>query len=153
MSIEWFTVFFSVVTAGIGYYARHLIEKRKELQNEVNKERRKVYQEFVNLTIDQLKIIDLEDPALVVINEKMFEFYKTYMLYASPDVINALSDYKQFQFKYIGREDETDVKQQYQKMSKVIMEMREDLGLSNKELGTYGEKVFRTMLSNYSDIM
>ena len=129
MTLEWFTVFFSVLTAGIGYYARHIIEKRKELQNEVNIERRKVYQQFVDIIIDDLHSqSEPEKQDFKAVNDAMFSFYKKYMLYASPDVINAMGEYRQYNFSLLLGKDTMNPKTHYAKLSKVLMEMREDLG-------------------------
>ena len=79
----------------------------------------------------------------------MFDFLKEYMLYASPDVVNAFGDYRQYIFKEVYGKERIDTRMQYQKLSKVIMEMREDLGLSNKDIGTFGERTFKAVLIDY----
>ena len=152
MTLEWFTVFFSVVTAGIGYYARHIIEKRKELQNEVNVERRAVYQKFVDIIVEDLHSQSEPDKQdFKKVNDAMFDFYKKYMLYASPDVINAMGNYRQYNFALLTGKETMNPRVHYENLSKVLLEMREDLGLSNKNLGDNGERAFKTMLMDYHD--
>ncbi|QIE60124.1 hypothetical protein G5B37_11295 [Rasiella rasia] len=161
MDFKWYELLIPIVTGILGYLLRLFFDKRKELYSEATKERRKLYLTFLELTMDlfqltanQAKLEQSEfQTKFATINEKMFAFYTTYMLYATPDVITALSNFKQFQYQYIGREHETDLKAQYEMLGAVIKEMREDLGLSNKDLGKSGEKVFRTMLTNYNTIM
>lgn len=161
MDFKWYEILIPIATGVLGYLARYYLDKRKELYGEATKERRKLYLVFLELTMDLFQLtenqtkLELEEVTkrLAEVNEKMFAFYTTYMLYATPDVINALSDFKQFQYQYIGREHETDLKLQYEMLGKVIKEMRQDLGLSNKHLGGNGEKVFRTMLTDYNKVM
>jgi hypothetical protein len=40
-----------ILGAGVGYLIKYSIEKKKELVNEVTKERRAIYQQYVNLMI------------------------------------------------------------------------------------------------------
>ncbi|WP_245967245.1 hypothetical protein [Ulvibacterium marinum] len=82
----------------------------------------------------------------------LYEFYKKYVLYASPKVIIAFSDY--FQFMYQQNEDEkTDSKQHLLLMTKIMVEMRKDLGLKNKDLGKNGQKLMRALIKDYDVII
>ena len=151
MEFHWYQLMIPLAAGGLGYYARHLIERRRELQNKVNERRREVYQKFVNLVIDDLVEVGKEPPEVPqnLSHNKMFDFLKEYMLYASPDVVNAFGDYRQYIFKEVYGKEKIDTRMQYQKLSKVIMEMREDLGLSNKDIGTFGERTFKAVLIDY----
>ncbi|MFR4026004.1 MAG: hypothetical protein ACLTZY_10295 [Alistipes indistinctus] len=66
---------------GAGYLIRHIIEKRKELQNEVTKERRELYQQFIDLVIDIFgsSKIGRENSEMDLI-QKLYTFYKKYVL-------------------------------------------------------------------------
>ena len=44
MEFHWYQLMIPLAAGGLGYYARHLIERRRELQNKVNERRREVYQ-------------------------------------------------------------------------------------------------------------
>lgn len=155
MSIELLlTISLPLIGAGIGYLIRYNIEKKKELLNEVTKERRILYQQFVDLVITlfgQVKKGKSNDSKFV---EELYEFYKKYILYASPKVINSFSDY--FQYLYESNKNNNigaDLKIHITKLSKIMHDMRKDLGLSNKGLGENGEALFRAIMSDYDIIM
>ena len=139
---------------GAGYLIRHIIEKRKELQNEVTKERRELYQQFIDLVIDIFgsSKIGRENSEMDLI-QKLYTFYKKYVLYASPDVINSFSDYFQFLYANEDNSDLNKLKNHFRKLTKIMYDMRVDLGLSNRHLGKNGEKLFRALISDYDKIM
>lgn len=145
MSLEWFTLFFAAFTGIAGYLGRMFYDRKKELRDEATKERRTIYKKFIEIAIDQLSNRNTED-----LDGRMFDFYKTYLLYASPDVINAMGEYQQ----HVMHQDvnNPDLNGQYKKQAKVIYEMREDLGLSIKNLGSHGQHVFKTILTNYDEV-
>lgn len=82
------------------------------------KEKRELCQQFVNLIIDLFsnskRGIEVPEGEMVDI---LFSFYKKYILYASPQVINAFSDY--FQYLY-NKEDNEDTKAHFTKLTKVM---------------------------------
>lgn len=138
-----------LIGAGVGFLIKYSIEKKKELTNEVTKERRDIYQQYVNLMIGLFASTKTNNKNS---SDKMltdlFEFYKKYVLYASPKVIKAYSDY----FQYLYRQndnDENDSKKHLQYMTKIMLEMRKDLGLKNKGLGKNGEMLMRALIKDY----
>lgn len=148
------TILLPIIGGGIGFFIKHLIEKNKELSSQITKERRELYQQFVNLVIDIFSVSKTgknQPDKLILV--KLFDFYKKYILYASPSVINAFSDY--FQFLYISNSEDKpmDNRIHFKKLSKIMVEMRKDLGLSNKSLGEDGEKLFRALLTDFDLIM
>ena len=140
--------------AGIGFYLKHLIEKRKDLQSQVTSERRELYQQFVNLIIDIFSGVKTgkNQPDTKILN-KLYEFYKKYILFASPEVINSFSDYFQYLYFTNTESGNMDYKIHFQKLSKIMIEMRKDLGLSNKALGINGERIFRALIIDFDKIM
>ena len=142
-----------LIGAGIGYLLKSYIEKKKELTNEITKERRAIYQQYVNLMIGifaNTKANKKNNPDKMLTD--LYEFYKKYVLYASPKVIIAFSDY--FQFMYHQNEnDETDSKQHLLYMTKIMAEMRKDLGLKNNNLGKNGQKLMRALIKDYDVII
>lgn len=145
MSLEWFSLFFAMFTGVAGYLGRMFYDRKKELKAKATETRREIYRDFINIIVDQL-----HDPGMEGLNERMIEFQKTYMLFASPDVINALGEYQQ----YVMHQDihNPNLNLQYSKQARVIYEMREDLGLSVSNLGAQGEILFKGILSNYSQV-
>jgi hypothetical protein len=66
-----------VFWAGVGFLIKHIIEKKRDLYNQVNNERRELYQQFVNLIIDIFSSLkkNTNQPEKHIIN-KLYEFYK-----------------------------------------------------------------------------
>jgi len=69
-----------LIGAGVGYLIKQNIEKKKELLSDVHKERRELYQQFVNLIVDIFKQSkknkNIGDDTI----NKLYEFYKKYIL-------------------------------------------------------------------------
>ena len=115
----------------------------------ITDERRRIYQEFVNIVIDLLVASKkIQSPNQAQLLKKLYEFYKKYVVYASPKVINSFGDYFQYMYK---NPDSTETKTLFKYLSKIMMCMRDDLGLSNKSLGKNGERIFRALLSDYDE--
>ena len=141
-----------VFGAGVGYLIKTNIEKKKALTNEVTKERREIYQQYVNLMIgffDHTKVKRKDSDSKMI--SELFDFYKKYVLYASPSVIKSFSDYFQFLYKNNGKEN-FDSKKNLNHMTKIMLEMRKDLGLKNKGLGKNGEMLMRALLTDYDEL-
>ncbi len=85
--------------------------------------------------------------------KKLYEFYKKYILYASPGVINSFSDYFQYLYATNSQKVTLDLKVLFTKLSKIMIEMRKDLGLINQDLGENGEKLFRAIITDFDEIM
>ncbi|MCD4713060.1 MAG: hypothetical protein K8R73_07250 [Clostridiales bacterium] len=148
------TIFLPLLGALVGYIIRHNLDKKKELASEINKERRELYQQFVNLIIDIFSSIktgeQFVDKDLI---NKLFGFYKKYVLFASPGVINAYSDYFQFLYAAQGNSENVEPKKHIYTLSKIMYEMRKDLGLKNRKLGDNGINLFRAMLTDFDKMM
>lgn len=135
---------------GIGWLIQQNITSKRELLSEVAKERRIHYQKFVDLVFTLFSGIknDNETGPEEMVSD-IYEFYKKYVVYASPKVIEAFSNY--FQFLYAHPENaESDSKESFQKLGKIMLAMRSDLGLANKNLGANGEVLFKAILKDYS---
>ncbi len=152
--ITTLTIILPLVGAAIGYFVKQKIEEKKQLLSEVHKERRELYQRYVDLIVDILNNTKrgnkINEPEYV---GKIFDFYKKYILYASPDVINAFSDYFQYLYHLNDTQELMSQKAHFSKLSLILYQMRKDLGLSNKNLGTNGERLFRAILVDFDSIM
>jgi hypothetical protein len=147
------TISLPFIGAGIGFLTKHYIEKNKEIANELTKQRREIYQQYVNLIIDlfsknKINQKKKEDNLLT----ELFEFYKKYILYASPNVIKAFSDYFQFIYNQNDFENDKDSKKSLEFMTKIMLEMRKDIGLKNDGLGENGEMLLRALINDYHKI-
>jgi len=152
-SITVLTIALPFIGAGIGYLIKHYIEKNKEIANELTKQRREIYQQYVNLIIDlfsknKINQNKKEDNLLA----ELFEFYKKYILYASPNVIKAFSDYFQFVYNQQGNGNVEDSKKSLEFMTKIMLEMRKDIGLKNDGLGVNGQMLLRALINDYDTI-
>ena len=143
-----------LIGAGIGFLIKHSIEKKKELTSEITKERREIYQQFVNLIIGLWSDSKSGKKSNSNLTQKLYEFYKKYVLYASPEVIIAFSDYFQYLYDTNKTENgEFDTKNHLIKLTNIMAEMRKDLGLNNKGLGKNGEMLLRAMFTDYDKII
>ena len=139
-----------LIGAAIGYFIKQSIEKKKELLSEVTKERRLIYQQYVNLIMDIFANTKESNGKKINMVEELYGFYKKYMLYASPNVIKAFSDY--FQFLYT-QDTQANLSKNMKLLSKIMLEMRKDLGLKNNGLGSNGEMLLRAILKDYDQIL
>jgi hypothetical protein len=148
------TIALPLIGAVVGYFIKHSIEKKKELLTEVTKERREHYQKFIDLIMDVFMNAKTEDhlESKIVI-QKLYDFNKKYILYASPKVIKATSNYFQYLYSKSGETDQLDPRIHIEKLSKIIIEMRTDIGLSNKSLGKNGKKLLRSLITDFDKIM
>ncbi|MDM1514115.1 hypothetical protein [Myroides odoratimimus] len=148
------TITLPVLGAFIGYFIKSSIEKKQALLSEVSKERREHYQKFIDLMIELFNTTKsgkkIPDKDLVV---SLNTFYKKYILYASPKVINSFSDYFQYLYRYSENTSAVDSKVQLRKLTRVMKAMRADLGLSNNNLGKDGEKIFRALIKDFDDVI
>jgi len=150
MSITVLTIALPLIGAGIGYLIKSNIEKKKELTNELTKQRREMYQQYVNLVIYIFANTKLSKNTSNNNNLKsLFEFYKKYVLFASPNVIQAFSDY--FQSLY-NPDEAQDYKKSLSLITKIMLEMRKDLGLNNSGLGINGEVLMRALITDFDKI-
>jgi hypothetical protein len=78
---------------------------------------------------------------------------KKYILYASPRVINTFSDYFQYLYSINESSNKTESLVHFKKLSRIMIEMRKDLGLSNKNLGKDGVKLFRALITDFDRIL
>jgi hypothetical protein len=139
-----------LLAAGFGYLFKENADRKKILQSEVYKEKREMYQGFVNLIVGLFSNARMKiDTPTEELVDTLYSFYKKYILFASPEVINAFSDY--FQFLY--HQDVTNHKLHFSRLTKVMAVMREDLGLENTNLGEEGERIFRAIITDFDEIM
>ncbi len=152
-TITFVTVILPLIGGGFGYFIKHQLEKKKKFQSKITDERRELYQQFVDFVIDILRNTKSNSK----LNESdilntLFNFYKKYVLYASPEVINTYSDYFQYLYKLNELNSKIDTKTHIQKLTRVIKAMRKDLGLTNKNLGNDGEMIFRALFTDFDEI-
>ena len=139
----------SLLIGGIlGYFIKYFLDKKQEIISKNNEIKRKNYKKFVDLVVDVFianKFSQKSDAEKQKeIAGKIDDFYRDYVLYASPDVIHAFASWMQFMFA-----EKKDSKKHFLLLSNIIKQMRKELGLSNKNLGKSGEVVFKALLKDY----
>ncbi len=151
-TLELLGTIFTVIGAVIGYILRYKYDSRKERNIRNTEVKREMYGRFVSMIIDLFKKGEDFDPENTIHPEfidGLYEFYKDYILYSSPKVINAFGDFMQYTYKH---PENSDAKITLGMLANVIKEMRSELGLSNKDLGTNGERIFKAILEDYHKI-
>lgn len=144
------TILLPLIGGGVGFLLKRYLDKKREIFNENAKERRQAYQDFVDLIIDIFANSKLGNQQKNHLT-KLYAFYKKNILFAPPKVVNAFADYMQFIYHY----DENDIKSQYiqiKMLTRVLKEMRTDLGLKNDNLGEDGEKLMRAIINDFDSI-
>lgn len=141
------------LVATIGNVIKYWLDSKKDYQNEITKERRDLYQKFVSVFIDVLmsnKRGEELDMGRVV--TELGEVYKKYILYASPKVILVYSAFFQYIYIHDNAQVEKDGSLLLKLVTNIMKEMRMDLGLSNKHLGSNGEVLLKALLNDYKSI-
>ena len=131
----------------MGYYFKYYLDKKKDLVSEVTKERREMYQTYVDLILNiwmgtKVGKADPSDHVIV-----LQDFFKKNTMYASPKVIKSLSSLFQYMYAHDGKPSDT--KKVIILMTRTIKDMRSDLGLSNKGLGENGEELIRPLIKDW----
>ena len=147
------TIVLPLLGAGIGYLLKEKVERKKTLEIEVIRERREHYQQFVDLIINLLKQSKEGNSRPEDFLSSYYEFYKKYILYASPSVISAFSDYFQCLFQANEGGPQVDHKTHFRLLTRILTAMRRDLGLDNKNLGKDGEVLLRAIINDFDKIM
>ncbi len=153
--MQYITIFGPIIVASIaliggtlGYFLKDFLDRKKELTSENIKILRESYQAFVENVVKLFKSTK-ENNSENAINEVIkgiYDFYAKYLLYASPELVQAFGNFMQFSYKI---EEQKDPKQMIKLLSNVIKVMRSDLGLSNNGLGENGEEIFRALIKDY----
>ena len=137
-----------IIGGFIGYFIKYFLDRQKDFTSEIDRERRKHYQDFIDLIINLFETTKNKADETIPLDfqSKLYNFYKKYMLYASPNVINNFSNLFQYIYTQEGEGNELNSREILTKLSKVIKAMRSDLGLSNKGLGKNGENIFKAII-------
>lgn len=140
----------TIVGGGIGYFLKFYLDKKKELVSEITKERRAMYQQFVDLIINIFVGSKFNRNSTDKHVEDLYKIFKKNIMYASPGVIRALSDF--FQYLYASEGQKGNPKAIFRHVTSTIKEMRKDLGLSNKGLGIDGEELLRPLIKDWDQL-
>ena len=137
------------VGALIGYGIRYQLDKRKELVSEVNRERRAVYQQIVEFLFGMLQ--DTKQGKPIDTNKMVVDLYRIYskkVLYASPQVIDALNEFMEQTQQMTAAGKSADPYRVMYRMSELMAAMRKDLGLSNKRMGKHHRRLLRVLITD-----
>lgn len=144
----------TVIGGGVGYFMKYYLDKKKEIQSEIYIQKRAMYQDFIRIIVDLIAGTKNEDTESKTYKKKiensvnqLYDFYKSYLIYSSPEFINAFGDF--MQYTYSG---ESNTRTMLINLSRVIKSLRKEVGLSNRGLGKNGEKVFKAIFNDYEKI-
>ncbi len=136
------------IGALIGYVIRYQFDKKKELVSEVNKERRAVYQQMIDMLLGILEDVKKgKDSDMDKLISDMFSIYRKNVLYASPQVINDFNNFLNHA-QSLSKGTVAAPQEVLFKMSQLIGTMRKDLGLSNKGTGRDNRGLLRGMITD-----
>lgn len=138
----------AAIGALLGYLLKYYLDKKQQITSDNTIEKRKAYQDFVNLYVDLMN-----DSTVSTAPTKLREFYKKYMLYGSPSVIKSLAELLQFFYKEPKLDSLREQRHAMKKIARVFKTMRSDIGLSNYTLGHNGELLMRAIIKDYDHIM
>ena len=150
MTIEnWLTLAGILAGAGVGYFVKFLLDKRTQFVTKNAEIKRGAYLELCELMLDlfsQDKIGKMSTKSMLT---RLNSFYSKYILYASPSVIVSFGELMQYIYQHAERLDASIT---MRKMTHVFMEMRKDIGLSNKNLGSDAERILRARFTDYDEL-
>lgn len=153
-------VIVSVLGSGaVGYFIKYFLDKKASFTSANGEAKRETYQKFVNIMLSFFHETKKNQVLKRNAVDELAEFYKKYILYASPAVIKTFSDLMTHFYKRNNGEkaDEPmtlrETRKLLRKMTKIFKAMRKDIGLSNKGLGYNGQRLMRAMVTDYDDLM
>ena len=149
------TILLPLTGAGLGFLLKRYLDKKKELFNEIANERRQSYQDFINLIIDIFSADKIGNKKNKTESHvaKLYEFYKKNILFAPPKIVNAFGDYMQYIYSMEENKDPQKNRIHVLMLTRVMKEMRKDIGLKNTDLGDDGEKLMRAIINDFDKIM
>lgn len=147
--IQVITIGASLIGSGfLGYFAKYYLDKKQQFTTKNAEFKRAAYSEVIDLmmaVLSQNKLGSLPDKELV---KRLNSAYGKCILYASPEVINAFGDVMQYLYTV---DNQRDAKTTMTGMTKIFKYMREDIGLSNENLGDSAEKLMRVRINDYRE--
>lgn len=132
----------------IGYKIKAYIDRKEVLVSKASEKRREISQNFINILIGLLQDQKSGNTGREVTTktiQKLYEFYKPYILYASPKTIKSFGDMMQLFYS-----QPTDVQRVFSSVGRVFLSMREEIGLSNR--GLKETEFFRALITDYNKI-
>lgn len=126
-----------------GYFLKYYLDKRKELESNVLIKKREIYTRFVEAIIKAMD--SSEDPRKKEEAAKEFgKLYSEVLIYSSSKFITDFGNLMQYLFAKDANPSQT-----FSLLGITIQTMRKELGLDNKYLGTFGEKLFKPKIKDY----
>ena len=141
-----------IISGWVGYKIKAFIDRKELLFSKASEERRKIYQDFIDLIVESFKTAGDERKQRETLEEskgKLYDFYKKYVLYASPPVIKSYGNL--MQLLYENQPDaKPNTKDMFKHLGEFIKVMRDELGLSNKDIESY--EFFKPILRDYNKL-
>lgn len=148
---NWLTLISVVSSGAIGYLIKYALDKRAQFSSQNAEIKREIYKEYVDIissALDEFQkqngLQSKEQVDSLVNNLK--NFYKKAVLYVSPRVLNAFSDMLQHSYRQYN--DNQNSYRTVVLMMAVFKEMRKDIGLSSRGLGSGGIHLLRPLIND-----
>lgn len=148
---NWITLIGIFSSATLGYFVKYLLDKKAKFSSETAIIKRDMYEGYIKFIMSFINNYDeaskKQNMTEKEIINKMREFHQMAILYSSPKVINAFSDFLQYSYKH----PEGDGKSNYIMVlvTNIFREMRRDIGLSNRGLRSGAIRLIRPIINDY----
>jgi hypothetical protein len=139
--LPFLAVIFTALGVLIGYFVKAFLDKKERINSQLYEKKREAYRTFIGLVID---LFSGKETTTIVASFR--EFYKDCLFFASPKIITLYGDF--FQYLYLNPKVDKPF-EQMKLITKIIGEMRIEIGLSNKNLGKNSEILLRPIITDF----
>ena len=153
---NWISII-SIISGGcIGYLIKYSLDKRTLFSSRNAEIKREIYKDYVNTILKTVNEFQQQDGAPSKSQQERLikelqNFHKKAVLYASPKVLDKFSN--MLQNAYREYKDEENGLRTMVLMTAVFKEMRKDIGLSSRGLGSGGIRLLRPLINDYDKII
>ena len=153
---NWISII-SIISGGcIGYLIKYSLDKRTLFSSRNAEIKREIYKDYVNTILKTVNEFQQQDGAPSKSQQERLikelqNFHKKAVLYASPKVLDKFSN--MLQHAYREYKDEENGLRTMVLMTAVFKEMRKDIGLSSRGLGSGGIRLLRPLINDYDKII
>lgn len=145
-----------ILSGFVGYFIKYFLDKKSMFSSKNSEIKREMYKEYVEIILSTLDTFQDQDGQPTEAQSKelvsqLKDFHKKAVLYASPKVLKAFSD--MLQHSYREFKDKDNALRTMVLMTAIFKEMRKDIGLSNRGLGSGGIRLIRPLINDYDEVI
>ena len=121
----------ALATSFLLAYIAYITNRKNQLQIQLNDKKRVMYERFIDILIDAMMNTHHQDITNnEEFRERMFDFKKNFILFASPHSIKAFN-------KWTNDSSNKNTRAIFENVENLVKCLREEIGLSNRGLGKY----------------